>query len=158
LWTACSVLPKSMTMSDAWMCLQGYYQEAGRAGRDGLPSDCILYYAARDIPRIHQMLRRGSKGRTKQARFQKGMELLDQVMQSIVVSCIGALQVTHSFALLTDKVREVVWSVSTAKCSCRTHVTPALYNSHLCLLLVSKSNASALFHTSITILAGQGVL
>ena len=62
--------------------MQGYYQEAGRAGRDGLPSDCILYYAARDIPRIHQMLRRGSKGRTKQARFQKGMELLDQVISS----------------------------------------------------------------------------
>lgn len=85
------------------MCLQGYYQEAGRAGRDGLPSDCILYYAARDIPRIHQMLRRGSKGRTKQARFQKGMELLDQV-----ISCKGALQVTHTFALWPDTIKEVV--------------------------------------------------
>ena len=63
------------------LCVQGYYQEAGRAGRDGKPSDCILYYAARDIPRIHQMLRRGSRGRAKQARFQKGMELLDQVQQ-----------------------------------------------------------------------------
>ncbi|RHY28788.1 hypothetical protein DYB32_005706 [Aphanomyces invadans] len=32
--------------------LEGYYQESGRAGRDGLPAHCVLFFRPQDVPRV----------------------------------------------------------------------------------------------------------
>ncbi len=56
--------------------LEAYYQEAGRAGRDGAPADCVLFFGVQDLM-TQRRLSSGSRSKSLAARKAASLEAME---------------------------------------------------------------------------------
>ena len=101
--------------ADVPSSIENYLQEAGRAGRDGVPADCVLLFTKGDLDRQFDLLSRGQITKRDLAQILRAIRRVRKKKRSdIVVSTGDLLRVPETFTSFDPEDRDATSKVRVA--------------------------------------------